>query len=73
MLPPVRLVGTGTCHVQLDSDDEDALAALEADAVPAPVQPVAGPTFDSSGDEDEEVSKPVAAPRKKKVVRRKKS
>ena len=72
VLPPVRLVGTGTCHVQLDSDDEDALAALEADAVPAPVQPAAGPTFDSSGDE-EEVIKPVAAPKKKKVVRRKKS
>ena len=27
--PPVRLVGTGTCHIMDDSDDEDALEALK--------------------------------------------
>ena len=27
--PPIRLVGTGTCHVEADSDDEELLDSLQ--------------------------------------------
>jgi|TARA_B110001452_G_C15187376_1_gene412414 hypothetical protein len=83
--PPTRLVGTGTCHIDDDSDDEDALDQLknrEAKANPhsaaAEEEEDLGPTFDDD-DEDEEAEpeEEVAEPepvkkKKKKVVRRKK-
>ena len=80
--PPVRLVGTGTCHVEEDSDDEDLLNSL--DKKEEEVVEDTGPTFvDSDEDEDEdedgedeekeeEVKPPSPKKKKKKVVRRKK-
>ena len=79
--PPVRLVGTGTCHIMDDSDDEDALADLEkADAGKQAAseehaEATAAPSFsdgDEAESEEEEEVKPVAPKKKKKIVRRKK-
>ena len=82
--PPLRLVGTGTCHILDDSDDEEALDALNKRETPKTEeveQDAVGPSFDSSSDDDvdeeeEEEAKPdTPAPelkKKKKVVRRKK-
>ena len=78
--PPVRLVGTGTCHIMDDSDDEDALEALQkqdtgADQENDDTVEKTGPSF-SDGDEEEEeeetVPVVVVPKKKKKVVRRKK-
>ena len=86
--PPTRLVGTGTCHIDDDSDDEEALDALksrEAKENNSYTEETKSPSFDD--DDDEEVETEVAievaaaveeaieeAPvkKKKKVVRRKK-
>jgi len=46
--PPVRLVGTGTCHVVEDSDDEDLLTSLEKND-----------ESKKDDDEDDEQSKPT--------------
>jgi len=83
--PPVRLLGSRTCHIAYDSDDEQALARLdqkstvEAQDVQEVEEVVAGPTFSDSEDEaeveEEEEDKPATpppAPKKKKVVRRRK-
>lgn len=58
--PPVRLVGTGTCHVQVDSDDEEVLDALdntdEQKEGAEEEEFAAAPTFVESDDsEDEDV------------------
>ena len=73
--PPVRLLGTGTCHIEDDSDDEEADSALAKKEVSE------APTFDDDDDveemdeekeeDNEEESEPVPK-KKKKVVRRKK-
>jgi hypothetical protein len=79
--PPVRLLGTSTCHIEDDSDDEEieqTLAKREAqddtsnhtDEEDAP-----GPSFkesDEDEDEEEDVVEEVKPAKKKKVVRRKK-
>ena len=56
--PPVRLVGTGTCHVEEDSDDEDLLNSLEKkdddSKEDEEVEEDTGPTFVESDDDDEE-------------------
>ncbi len=84
--PPTRLVGSGTCHVPDDSDDDELLDALEQkDRDQTDDVDEYQPTFDSGGskdgseeDEDEEeeeeevVEKPPTPKKKKKVVRRKK-
>ena len=82
--PPVRLVGTGTCHVEEDSDDEDLLNSLqktdgskEADEE----EDTAGPTFVDSDDDDDdddgegkdeedEVVEPEPEPEKPKKVKK---
>jgi len=81
---PVRLVGTGTCHVTEDSDDEDLLNSLKDTQGGSNVEEeeVSQPTFVDSDEEEEEdeVSEAVETPepdevkvvKKKKVVRRKK-
>lgn len=84
--PPVRLVGRGKCHIQADSDDEEAernLMKSDSSAYEGATktqEAVVGPTFEDSSDEEEMVEEeedkpatPPPAPRKKKkVVRRKK-
>ena len=85
--PPTRLVGTGTCHIDDDSDDEEALDALksreakESSQTSYDEEADTGPTFDDDDDEDDEAEvetpEPEQAPepvkkKKKKVVRRKK-
>ncbi len=85
--PPVRLVGSGTCHVADDSDDEEMDAnlnkydAAKDDSVGAyqAEDEVTGPTFDESDEDDEEEEEeeevvekpPTPKKKKKKVVRRK--
>ena len=76
--PPARLLGTGTCHIEDDSDDEiedDNLNRKEADESNEEV-----PTFDDEDnveemddEEEEDQPEPEPAPKKKKkIVRRKK-
>ena len=77
---PVRLVGTGTCHIMDDSDDDEALEQLKKnDATKDTEETVthtAGPTFSDGNDspavESEEEVEPVPKKKKKRVVRRKK-
>ena len=80
---PVRLVGSGVCHIVEDSDDEDTLAELKSKQEEkeafvqkddAYTQQLA-PTFeddvsDDDDDEEEEIEEVVEAP-KKKVVKKK--
>ena len=82
--PPVRLVGTGTCHVEVDSDDEDLLTTLnkDQDDIAAEVkEALPQPTFvDTDGEEEEEEEEcveevevvPSPKKKKKKIVRKKK-
>ena len=85
--PPVRLVGSGMCHIADDSDDEEMDANLNKydaskDDSVGPYQAeeeVTGPTFDESDEdasEEEEVEEeekpPTPKKKKKKVVRRRK-
>ena len=79
--PPVRLLGSGTCHVQDDSDDDEALEDIkrreeeQQQASGESKDDDDAPTFDDSDDEEEEVAEPEPEPapkKKKKVVRRKK-
>ena len=79
--PPVRLVGTGICHLGSDSDDDEMLENVkktEKETDETSEGDTKAPTFDSSDtDDDEEVVEakpetPPPAPKKKKVVRRKK-
>lgn len=76
--PPTRLLGTATCHIEDDSDDEEmenTLAEKETDdtdngsvEVDTPV-----PSFKDSDEEEEEYNEEAVKPKKKKkVVRRKK-
>ena len=78
---PVRLVGSGVCHIVEDSDDEDALAEIkskqeekeafqqEDDAYTRET----APTFDGESDDDvqEEEQQEEPEPVKKKVVKKK--
>ncbi len=84
--PPMRLVGTGTCHIMDDSDDEEAMEVLKSRETKNTGEQEKvdeednGPSFaTSSEDEDEEeeeevkpATPPPAPKKKKKVVRRKK-
>ena len=84
--PPVRLVGSGTCHIADDSDDEEMSenlnkydAAQDGEIVDEEDDQT-GPTFDDSEEDEDEVEEaraatPPPAPKKKKkrVVRRKKA
>jgi len=79
--PPVRLVGSGQCHIADDSDDEEMDTNLKKydaktdDSVePYQAEEVTGPTFDDSDEdeEEEEEEKPPTPKKKKKVVRRRK-
>ena len=81
--PPTRLVGSGKCYIQDDSDDDEILENLEQkDQDNEEEQDIApygndGPTFatkDASEEEEEEEEEkpPTPKPKKKKVVRRKK-
>ena len=78
--PPVRLVGSGLCHIADDSDDDEMMDNLKKydstkdDTVKA-TEEQTGPSFSDSDEveEEEEEEKPATAPpKKKKVVRRKK-
>ncbi len=82
--PPVRLVGSGVCHIQDDSDDETALEELEEKAREKDAfeqedddyTRETAPTFGGDSDEDEqeeEEEEVVEAPpvKKKKVVKKK--
>ena len=57
--PPVRLVGSGMCHIADDSDDEEMDAnlnkydATKDEGAGAYKEEVTGPTFDESDDEEE--------------------
>lgn len=86
--PPARLLGTGSCHIADDSDDEDMDNSLsrkeEADAEQKRADDEYKPKFDDDDDEDDveehdddedEVDEPEPEPApkpKKKVVRRRK-
>jgi hypothetical protein len=79
--PPVRLVGSGLCHIADDSDDDEMMDDLKKydstkDETVEAVE--TGPSFTDSDEveeeEEEEEEKPATPPvkKKKKVVRRKK-
>jgi hypothetical protein len=84
--PPVRLVGTGTCHIEDDSDDEDMLDSVrkqeeEETEEDDTTETNTGPSFSDGSDEQEEqpevedepVEEEEPKPKKKKrVIRRKK-
>ena len=79
--PPQRLLGSGTCHVADDSDDDDAMDTLsqkDKEAEDGSDEEESKPTFDDDDedDDDEEEEEPEPEPepvkKKKKVVRRKK-
>ena len=78
--PPARLLGSGTCHIMDDSDDEDAEEAITQKERE---QENTGPSFEEDDDDDveemedeeeeEDEPEPEPAPvKKKKVVRKKK-
>ena len=80
---PVRLVGSGVCHIVDDSDDEDALAEIKSkqEEKEAFVQQddqytnEDGPTFGGESEDEEEeveeVEEVEPEPVKKKVVKKK--
>ena len=76
---PVRLVGTGVCHLEADSDDDEMLESVkQTEKAEEKEQASHSPTFDDDDDDDEEEeeeAKPEPEPvkKKKKVVRRKKT
>ena len=86
--PPLRLLGSATCHVAYDSDDEAAMEQLSRNQEQ---QQKTGPSYDADDSDDEETDAgkgptfssdeeaeearpptPPPAPKKKKVVRRRK-
>ena len=79
--PPARLLGSGTCHVLVDSDDEDVEEAI-AQKEQAQQAAAAGPSFEDDDDDDveemededeeEPEPEPEPAPKKKKKIKRKK-
>ena len=74
---PVRLVGTGVCHLEADSDDDEMLESVkQAEKAEEDEHNSQSPTFDDADDEEEEEEeevKPEPVKKKKKVVRRKKT
>lgn len=76
---PVRLVGTGVCHLEADSDDDEMLESVkQAEKAEEEDHTSQSPTFDDDDDdkeseEEEEEVKPEPVKKKKKVVRRKKT
>jgi hypothetical protein len=77
--PPVRLVGTGVCHLEADSDDDEMLESVQKEEQEEDSS-TSLPHFDDSAEDDEEEDEeevkpetPPAPKKKKKVVRRKKT
>ena len=75
--PPVRLVGTGVCHLEADSDDDEMLESVQKEEQEEDSS-TSLPHFDDSAEDDEEEEEvkpetPPAPKKKKKVVRRKKT
>ncbi len=75
---PVRLVGTGVCHLEADSDDDEMLESVkQSEKAEEKEQASHSPTFDDDDDEEEEEEEaepePEPVKKKKKVVRRKKT
>ena len=78
--PPARLVGTGTCHIMDDSDDEEMeelVSQKEKEDEDDDDEVEAQPSFDDDEDDEEEEPEPEPEPVKKvkkvkKVVRKKK-
>ena len=73
---PVRLVGTGVCHLEADSDDDEMLESVKQAEKTEEEDTSQSPTFENSDDdeeEEEEVAEPEPVKKKKKVVRRKKT
>ena len=74
--PPVRLLGTGVCHLGDDSDDDevlDALKKVEDDSKSDEEVDTSAPHFSDDEDEVDEKVEPVPPKKKKKVVRRRKT
>ena len=78
--PPVRLVGTGVCHLEADSDDDEMLESVQKEEEENEEDNATSlPHFDDSAEDDEEEDEEVKAEtppppkKKKKVVRRKKT
>jgi hypothetical protein len=78
--PPVRLVGTGVCHLEADSDDDEMLESVQKEEEEKEEDTATSlPHFDDSAEDDEEEEEevkaetPPAPKKKKKVVRRKKT
>jgi len=72
---PVRLVGSGICHIAEDSDDEEMdnyLAKNDSKEEPQEAEKAPGPTFEESDEEEEVEEAPPSPKKKKKVVRRRK-
>lgn len=81
---PVRLVGSGKCHIADDSDDEEMEDSIKKyDAKEESVEEKTGPTFDDTDEGEEDVEEeteeeaveevpPEPKKIKKKVIRRKK-
>ncbi len=67
---PVRLLGTGVCHLAADSDDDELLDTAEEPKQVAQMNSALA--SDDDDEEEEEEEKPVPK-KKKKVVRRKKT
>jgi len=73
---PVRLLGTGVCHLDADSDDDELIGHSENDTKEESGQ-MSSALVDSGSDDDDaeeeaEVVEEKPKPKKKKVVRRKK-
>lgn len=66
---PVRLLGTGTCHLEADSEDDELLEAETKEEVPQ----MNDALLSEDDEEEEEVVEEKPKPKKKKVVRRKKT
>ena len=75
--PPARLLGTSTCHIEDDSDDEATAGELEQKETSDDTSEGVShqPSFQESEEEEEEeeVVEVVKPKKKKKVVRRKKT
>ena len=72
---PVRLLGTGVCHLEADSDDDELIGHSE-EGEAKPVVPKMSTHLDDDDEEDDDAEEEVVdekpKPKKKKVVRRKK-
>ncbi len=74
---PVRLLGTGVCHLLADSDDDELLQQSDEGEGKEEAPQMNSALADSGGsdaeEEEEVVEEEKPKPKKKKVVRRKKT